>query len=295
MAKTQSITVPDELKTQYNKAIERSDPFTFGTAQAHKVLTPDARKLVLREQSLFRFLSPIWRALTTEEKQVWKDASVYNGISGWQLFISDNAARIRASLPLDIPPSDLWQVKAGTLTIESPATEIILSQSHPQAYWVAQKVVGASWKKELVKITEFFSLPLDLEIRYKSDLTPVGGTQSARYFARVWTSYQGINIYTDFSINFAEEADWTLASLEIDGLRGIIVGYTLYLEIIGYTGQLLFDNIRATHSGMNWAQDPRCDAINQTFSKAFALVPPFWTPQSLPAGATFSSQFPPTL
>lgn len=295
MAKTQSISVPDELKNQYNKAIELSDPFTFGVAQAHKALTPDARKIVLRNQSLFKFLSPLWKALTTEEKQVWKDAAVYSNITGWQLFISDNSARIRASLPLDIPPSDFWQVRAGTLTIESPATEIILSQSHPQSYWVASKVVGASWKKQLVKITEFFSLPLDLEIRYKSDLTPVGGTQRARYYATVWTSYQGIDIYTDFSIDFDPESDWTFASLEIDGLRGIIVGYTLYIEIVGYTGELLFDNIRAVHSGMNWAQDPRCDAINQTFTKAFSIVPPFWTPVSLPAGATFSSQFPPAL
>lgn len=295
MAKTVSIEVPDELKTLYNKAIERSDPFTFGTAQAAKSLPPDARKKVLREQSLFRFLSPIWRELTTEQKQVWKDAAVYNGISGWQLFISDNAARIRNNLSLDIPPSDLWQVNAGYLTIESPATEIVLMQAHPQSYWVAQKVVGAPWKKNLVQITETFSLPLELQIRYKSDLTPVGGTQSARYFARIWTSYQGQDIYTDLDINFDPSTDWTYAENEETAIRGILLGYTLYLEIVGYTGTLLFDNIRAIHGGTNWALDPRCDDISKTFSKAFAIVPPFWVPQSLPTGASYSSQFPPAL
>ena len=295
MATTTSVTVPDELKNLYNKAIERSDPFTFGTAQAHKSLTPDARRVVLREQSLFRFLAPIWRALTTEEKQVWKDAGVYSGINGWQLFISDNSARIRNDLALDVPPSDLWQVNAGQITIASPASEILLKQEHPQAYWVAQKVVGASWKKELVLITETFSLPLELEIRYKSDLTATGGTQRARYYAEIWTSYQGEDIMHELVIDFDPSADWTLASVSVADLRGIIIGYTLYLDIYGYTGTLLFDNIRATHSGSNWARDPRCDSVNQTFRKAFSIVPPFWVPTSLPAGSSFASYYPPAL
>ena len=295
MAKTTSIEVPDELKNLYNKAIERSDPFTFGTAQAHKALTPDKRKAILREQSLFKFLSPIWKELTTEQKQVWKDAGLYNGISGWQLFISDNSARIKNDLTLDVPPSDLWQVRAGVLTIESPASELILKQEHPQSYWVAQKVVGASWKKELSLITETFSLPLELQIRYKSDLTVVGGTQRARYYAEIWTSYQGEDIRTVYAIDFDISTDWTYSEITIAQPRGIIVGYTLYLEIVGYTGTLLFDNIRALHSGSNWAQDPRCEAIDTTFKKAFAIVPPFWIPVSQPEGATFASFYPPAL
>lgn len=295
MAKTESIEVPDELKNLYNAAIERSDPFVFGTAQAHKALPPDRRKAALKGQSVFRFLSPIWRELTTEQKDVWKAAGVFSGLSGWQLFVSDNSARIRTELPLDIPPSDLWQVNAGRLFIESPADTLILKQEHPQSYWAAGKVVGASWKKQLVKITENFALPLELQIRYKSDLTAVGGTQSARYFARVWTSYQGVDRYNDFAIDFDPNTDWTLDNVFINNLKGILIGYTLYLEIVGYTGELLFDNIRALHSGSNWAQDPRCDAINTIFKKAFAIVPPFWIPVEVPVGATFASTYPPSL
>lgn len=295
MAKTNSINVPDELKTLYNAAIERSDPFTFGTAQAHKALTPDARKLVLKNQSVFRFLSPIWKALSVEQKNVWKAAAAYNNISGWQLFVSDNAARIRNDLPLDIPPSELWQVNAGRLFIESPATELILKQEHPRSYWVAQKIVGASWKKGLTLITEQFALPLELQLRYKSDLTPVGDTQSARYFARIWTSYQGQDIYSDLEIPINPSTDWTLSTNIESAIRGILIGYTLYLEIIGYTGEVLFDNIRAVHSGSNWALDPRCDDISKTFKKAFAIVQPYWVPVSLPAGSSFASYYPPAL
>lgn len=295
MAKTQSVSVPDEIKTLYNSAIELSDPFVFGTAQAHKALPPDRRKAALKGQSVFRFLAPIWRELTPEQKLVWKEAGVYSGISGWQLFVSDNSARIRTQLPLDIPPSELWQVNAGRLLIESPADTLILKQEHPQSYWAAGKVVGASWKKQLVRIVENFSLPLELQIRYKTNLTPVGDTQSARFFARIWTSYQGQDIYSDLDINFSPSADWTYSTVTESAMRGILIGYTLYLEIIGYTGEVLFDNIRALHSGSNWAQDPRCDEINKIFRKAFAVVPPFWVPVSLPSGSTFSSQYPPSL
>lgn len=295
MAKTVSINVPDELKNLYNATIERSDPFVFGTAQAHKALTPDRRRKVLKEHSLFRFLSPIWKALTPEQKLVWKEAGLVSGISGWQLFVSDNSARIQNDLPLDIPPSEIWQVRAGQILIESPADSIILKQEHPRSYWVAQKIVGASWKKGLTLVTEQFALPLEIQIRYKATLTAVGDTQSARFFARIWTSYQGQDIFSDLDINFDPDTDWVLDTNSETSIRGILIGYTLYIEIIGYTGELLFDNIRALHSGSNWAQDPRCDEVNKIFLKAFSIVPPFWIPVALPTGSSFSSQYPPAL
>jgi len=295
MAKTETIEVPDELKLLQRQALEQSDRFLLSVVQGHKSLPSDARRKLIREQSLFGFLSPLWQALTTEEKDVWKSAGNYSSLTNWQLFISDNAARIRADLTLDIPPSDLWQVRAGHITIEAPASEIILKQSHPQKYWIAQKVVGASWKKNLVYIEEIFGFPLEIGIRYKSNLVATGPTQSARYYASVRSSYQGVDRFTLAEVNFVPINDWTLVTATISGVIGHVIGYTLYIEIIGYTGELLFDNIRATHGGTNWALDPRCDEIDKTFSKAFAVVPPFWLADSLPSGSTFVSDYPPAL
>lgn len=306
MARTTFIDTPDELKTLSLKAHEKRDRFILGVLQGHRREPSKAQKKLLKRSavinspqegrgSLFKFLSPLWRGLTPTQKGVWADAGAVMGLTNWQTFISDNAARIRNSLTLEVPPSELWQVNTGYLKIEAPASEIILKQEHPLDYWVAQKIVGQSWKKELVLITESFTLPITLQIRYKSDLTAEGGSQVARYFARVWTSYQGEDIYTDFAINFNPSTDWTFAELDTTGLRGIVIGYTLYLEISGYRGELFFDNIRAIHGGTNWARDPRCNEINKTFQKAFSVVPPFWIAVSLPAGATFTSVFPPAL
>lgn len=306
MARTQTIDVPDELKNLERGAIERRDRFILGVAQGHKREPSKAQKRLLKRPavvnspmegrgSLFRYLAPFWRNLTPEQKAVWSEAGAFSSLTNWQLFISDNAARIRNSLELEVPPSELWQVRTGYLNIVSPATEIILKQEHPQDYWVTQKITGTPWKYQLVNITENFSLPLELQIRYKSNLTAEGGGQIARYMARVWTSYQGEDIYTDYAIDFAAVADWNLQTLTISQPRGIIIGYTLYLQIEGYRGTLLFDNIRALHSGSNWARDPRCDDIAKEFTKGFALVPPFWIPVSLPTGASFSTVFPPAL
>ena len=295
MAKTESIEVPDELKNAQRAALEQSDRFVNSVVQAHKSLPSDARKKLIKAQSLFGYLATFWRALTDEQKTVWREAAVYSGITNWQLFISDNAARIRNDLTLDVPPSDLWQVRAGQILIESPASELILKQEHPQTYYVAQKIVGAPWKSEVVKLEEVFGFPLELQIRYKSNLVATGPTQSARYFASVWSSYQGVDRFTDCEVVIDPSSDWTLGTASISSVIGHVIGYALYIEIIGYTGELLFDNIRATHGGTNWALDPRCDAIDKTFSKGFAAVPPFWIPVSVPTGASFASQYPPAL
>ena len=245
--------------------------------------------------SMLKYLSPLWKGFSAGQKTAWKDAGVFSSLSGWQLFVSDNAVRIKNDISFPVTPSELWQVRSGYITIVDPASEIILKQDHPLDYYILQKIPGRSWKSEMVLLRETFSLPVTIKIRYKSNLTAYGSGQIARYKITVWTSYQGVDIYTDFSINFTAVADWTLATVSTSGLRGIIIGYTLFIEIVGYRGELLFDNLEANHSGSNWALDPRCDDISKTFLKAFSVVPPFWVPVSLPAGSAFSSIFPPVL
>lgn len=306
MARTQSISVPDELKNLEAKALQRRDRFVLGVVQGQRSLPskkqkrllgrlPEINSPMVGRGSLFRYFAPAWKALTTTEKNVWKTAATYSGISGWQLYVSDNSARIKNYLTEGVPPSNLWQVNGGRILIESPASEILLQQDHPLDYWVTQKIRGRSYKQELVLLRESFSFPLSLAIRYKSNLSAVGGTQIARFFARIKTSYQGIDRYNDVVLNFSASSDWALLETSFSGVRGIFISYTLFIEIFGYTGELLFDNIRAVHSGTNWARDPRCDDISKVFTKAFSIVPPFWVPVTLPSGASYSSVFPPAL
>src|SRR5690606_9889005 len=126
------------------------DRFILGVCQGQHSLPSKVQKKLIRDLSLFGYLATFWRTLTDEQKDAWRDAGKVSGLSNWQLFVSDNAARIRNELPLNQPPSDLWQVRAGYLTVDSPASSIKLKQEHPQSYIVAQKVPGAPWKNEIV-------------------------------------------------------------------------------------------------------------------------------------------------
>jgi hypothetical protein len=306
MARTQSLQTPDELRPLRDRSLEQRDRYILGVVQGHKREPSKRQKRLLKRAavvnspqqgrgSLFRFLSPFWWELSTSERVQWNAAAVFSALSGWQLFISDNAARIRESLTFPLTPSDEWQVRAGYITINAPASSIHLKQEHPSEYWVASKVVGKPWKRELVRLRETFSLPLEISLSYKSALVPVGGAQAARFFARVWTSYQGEDIQNDLVIDLLPSTDWVHSTRTFASLRGIIISYTLHLQIEGYTGEVLLDNIRAVHSGTNWARDPRCDKIQETFTKAFAVVPPYWEAVDVSDGANFFSEFPPLL
>jgi len=305
MARAQFQDIPDELKLAARRSRQNRDRFILGVSQSQRREPSKAQKRLLRRPavvnspmqgrgSLFRFLSPYWKNLSGAQKAYWTGAAPFSSLTNWQLFISDNSARIRNSVSFPGTPSEVWQVRTGKITIAAPAAEILLKQEHPQSYIVAQKIAGTPWKKEIVEITEVFSLPLEIGLSYKSALSASGGTQRARLYADVLYSYQGIDYHREISVPITPSTDWTEAAATLSSVRGIILGYTLYLDIYGYTGTLLFDNIQATHGGTNWVRDPRCDNISQTFAGAFALVPPFWQPVSLPLGSSFSSVFPPS-
>ena len=313
MAKTQYVNIPDELRTRFSRAIQLRDRFYLGVAQSQRALpSRRVRKELSRAAiinspqrgrgSLFRYLSPLWRALTAHQRDLWRQAAIPSFINGWQLFISDNAARIRNNLIYPVTPNQLWQVNAGNIHIQAPASEIVLKQDHPFEYYVARPIRGRSWKQELVLIREPFSLPLELQIRYRASLTPVSGfvpppgeTVRARYVAEVNLSYQGQDITRTLEIPFLLNTEWTFANATLAPTGAILISYTLKLEIVGYRGRFLFDNIRAIHSVQNWARDPRCDNVNRRFIGPFSIVPPYWRAIRHPLGATFNSQFPPAI
>ena len=58
------------------------------------------------------------------------------------------------------------------------------------------------------------------------------------------------------------------------------------------TGTFLFDDVKAEHTGQNWARDPYCKNIAQQFTRAFYQVPKSWAALILPAGADYDSIYP---
>ena len=136
-------------------------------------------------------------------------------------------------------------------------------------------------------------MPLTLELRYFASLTPVGGVNRARYYAVIQASYQGIIREHVLNLEIDVFDVWTYATVSLSDVRGIIIGYDLYIEVEGYRGKIMLDNVRAIHGGTNWARDPRFDNMNRRFEKQYALVQRYWEPLDVPTGASYKSVFEP--
>jgi hypothetical protein len=306
MARVSNNLTPDEMKPLVRTTLQQGDRFRLGVVQSQRrILSRRARKLLTRPAitnspmsgrgSLFKKFSPMWRALTTSQKNVYRDAGAVSGLTNWQLYISDNAIRLRTSQPLEVPPVTTWQVRTGYFSINSPSEHVLITQEHKLDYLITRKMKGMPWKEELATIREFLGLPLTLGIRYKSNLIAEGSTQRVRYFADIWYSYQGVDLIKTLEINIDPVADWDYHTVTLSSIRGIIIGYTLKIEIFGYTGTLLFDNLRAIHGGQNWVRDPRCDNVTRIFQKQFSDVLPYWKQEILPSDVEFATVFPPAL
>ena len=111
----------------------------------------------------------------------------------------------------------------------------------------------------------------------------------AKFYARFWHSYQGRNLYTDLEINLDFLEDWQITEDTLTNLLGYVVGYELNFHLINLRGTLYIDNIKAEHSGQNWARDPYCRDINQGFTRAFYQIPKNWAAITSPAGTWFES------
>jgi len=94
------------------------------------LLLSRTQKIKLAGRSLFSIIADVWRGLSTVTKGLWSTAADEVGLSGWQLFVSDYAARLANGLEGVTTPSTLHQARFGNLHIESPANEAKISQLH---------------------------------------------------------------------------------------------------------------------------------------------------------------------
>jgi hypothetical protein len=205
------------------------------------------------------------------------------------MFVKDTAARRRASLSGYATPNTTYQAMVGRIFVESPATGLTITQMHPVRYFVRRKVAGTKSQYSPVAITESFSLPLSLGISYKSDLTAIDGSARARFYCVVYSSYQGRTIETPISIDFGLSDDWTRETATLSSVLGPVQGYSAFIEVYNATGNLYFDNVNITHDSENWARDPGCNNISQSFTRAFFQVARAWVPVDVVEGVDFGS------
>lgn len=291
MAKISYQEIPAELDTQYKKTLQSGDRFTFSRIRVKKIFSSRAKKKGLTEKSLIVLLAPVWATFDSATKLSWNNAGVVCGLTGFKLFVKDTGLRIKNEMAGYSVPSVLHQARFGRLHVEAPASNIKITQLHPLNYWVQKKVRGTRNQYEPVKVTESFDLPLDIKISYKANLTSAGANPSATFYCEVYSNYQGETIITPCTIFCVFNTDWCEATASISSVVGTVRGYSAFVRISDAVGDLYIDNIEINHSGLNWARDPFCNEIDQSFTKAFFQIPKHWEAVSVPDGAQFDSFF----
>lgn len=289
MARTSYVTVTGATAELYYSILRIGDRFTFSKMSRKSTLYSRKRKNGVTARSLLPEITAAWNALSSLEQEAWSDAGAEMSLTGFRLFVQDKTARILNDLAGNATPSLLHQSWVGALLVSAPATKIKIGQYHPRSYWVSHKVYGKKGMYEPVLVTEDFALPLTISLNYKSNLSSVGGNSFSKFYATIWHSYQGQDIFTDLVIDLDFVTGWKHAEITLSSLIGYVVGYNLFFEINDLQGILHCDNIKAVHSGQNWCRDPWCKDINQGFTRAFYQIPKHWVALELPDGAEYNS------
>ena len=289
MAKVTYISITPGLENQYYNGIRVIDRFEYSRVGIKNTLLSKKSKKGISQRSLLPELSVLWAALSESEKTAWNNAGAVCNKTGWRLFLQDTAARRANDLTGLATPSLLHQAFVGNIHIVAPATETKIIQTHPSFYYTYKKVTGKKAMYNPVGVNEFISLPLKIGLNYSSNLSAAGAGSFAKFYAKIWYSYQGVNRFSYLEIPLDLITDWKSAEATLSVLDSIIIRYDLFIHLYNLQGDLYFDNIIAEHGGVNYARDQFCNNIDQGFTKAFYQIPKHWSAEILPAGAIIES------
>jgi hypothetical protein len=291
MAKVKFIDIPAGLEPFFNKALQAGDRFVYSTVRMTNPFVSRLKKKALTQKSQLPLCSQIWNNFTELVREAWTECGLETGLTGFRFFVQDKVLRLKNNLEGESTPSLLYQSNVGRLTVEAPATGMLITQIHPLSYSVLRKKTGKETMYVSVPVVEDFALPLNLYINYKSNLEAVEGGYSARFYAIIYSSYQGRTLETPADIDFDLVTDWKTASFGIGEVIGLVRGYALFLELDGVRGDVWFDNVRAEHSGQNWVRDTHCNNIKMAFTKKWYQVPAHWVAIELPSGSYYNTEY----
>jgi len=292
MARSSYIELTSEIEGLYYGALRPGDRFIAPRVNRKIDLMSLRRKKGVSQKSLLPLCASIWNTYDSTQKGLWNTAGSYCGLSGWKLFVKDKCYRVVNDIAGESTPVITYQALAGELRIDAPADELKIFQPHPFAYYISKKVTGKKGMYEPYLITEKLSLPLQIGLSYKSNLTKTQSDGFAKFYAVVRRLYQGQNLDELLEIELDLVADWKTVSDTLSFILGQYTSYALYFHLYHVRGTLLVDNIKSYHNLQNWARDPACNDIHQDFTRAFYQVPAHWSALVLPDGAFFESVYP---
>lgn len=276
---------------QFYHGLTPQSQFLYSRIKKKTGLLSKRRILHIASRSFLPQIASVWATMTSLEKALWTICGAYSHLNGWRSFVAEQSIRIKLGLTLPNIPVIEHQAWIGHLQIAGSATQIQIGQFHPSAYYIHKKVTGVKGLYAPVLVNEQMSLPFEIGLSYKSDLTPTGAQQYAKFYVTIISSYQGVDRFTDLVIDLNPSTDWMIDSATLIEVTGYVIGYSAYIHIFGYTGDFYFDNVKLIHGAVNWARDKNCSNIKFSFSNQYYQIPKNWVALELPSGSAYGSDY----
>jgi len=292
MAKIGFLYVPPELQLLLANIISITSNRRTGSVRKAGYIPSKAQIVKLTIRSLLPQISELWGSLTVSQKAAWKLAGIQSRQNNWNLFVQDTAYRLKYGIAGLATPSTLHQYKVGRIEINPPADKVVLAQFHPRLYYVNRKVRGDTTVREDVAVNEKLMLPLTIGCSYRAQLTPTKPDYKARFYAIIYSSYQGRTIENEIGFNYNIASGWTRETVTASEIIGVVRSYELRIELDGVRGWFEWDDVVAQHTGTNYARDFRCTDVNNDLTAVNYQIERSWEEQFLPYGSVFSSVYP---
>lgn len=292
MAQVGALDIPPELLELMRSLISPTNNRRTGAVRKAGYLPSRARVSDLKQRSLLPQIKDLWAGLSSTEQLKWKQAARVTNMNGWNLFVQDTCYRLKYGISGLATPSNLHQYKVGRVEIAAPAERVLLAQYHPELYYVSKKMRGATTLREDVPVRERLTLPLLIATSYRCNLVPTRDDYRARFYAKIYSSYQGRTIETEVGFNFDITTNWKRDTAQLTEVIGFARSYNLWIELDGVRGWFEWDNVVAQHTGSNYARDKRCNDVNNELTKVNYQIEKSWEEQFLPSGTAFDSVYP---
>lgn len=292
MALVSALEVPPELLELFQKLISTSNNRRTGAVRKHGYLQSRKKILNLTTRSLLPQIRDLRDSLSPSEVEAWRAAAAASNMNYWNLFVQDTAYRLKYDIPGLATPSVYHSYKVGRIEIKAPAERVLLAQYHPYRYWVNKKIRGNTTQREDIEIIEKLVLPLDIGTSYRAELTPTREDYTARFYAIIYSSYQGRTIETEVGFDLDLSTDWKRTIVTSSEVIGVARYYNLWIELDGVRGWFEWDNVLARHTGTNYARDYRCTDVNNELTRVNWQIEKSWEEQFLPFNTAFDSVYP---
>lgn len=292
MAKVSYVNPVPDLKDRFDKLFTPVYKTKKSSLRWNGGLISPRKVNPVSTRSLLPQIRDLWASMSTELKDQWKAAGEVSGYSGWQQFVQDTSYRIKFAIDGVATPSILHQYRVGRINMDSPAQHFRLEQLHPVEYYQAVKVPGTKSQRVPRVVREQLLLPLQLAASYRSNLTPNGDDPFCRFYAEIYSSYQGRDIVTPVGFDIPLSSGWARQTTTATNVLGVARWYSLYIELNDVLGAVEFDIIHAIHTGTNFARDFRCTNIQFGLSNYNYQLPASWAADAPETGVTWGSIYP---